>query len=166
MSFRLSPAGTEYSLVLTDPALAMMLCYRQVRVQDKEAGGQLFARFDGRDVVVVEATPPKLLDYRTRHSFHPNRFLQRKEIMSFYRKGLHFVGDWHTHPEPMPSPSADDIAGIKDCFQRSTHDLAAFVLLIVGTDQPPLCFYASLVGANGAQVLRYTPDTPPGGSRL
>lgn len=143
-------------LVFTDQALASMLSFQQSHLTDKEAGGQLFGRFEGSDTIIIEATTPKTLDYRSRHSFHPNRWLQRQEIKNRYLRASHFVGDWHTHPESLPSPSPEDIAGMLDCFHRSTHELNAFVLLILGTNPPPQGLYVGLVGALGVQTLHCT----------
>ena len=125
------------SILIADDALAVMLGFRQAKPSDKEAGGQLFAEFHSPDVVIVEATPPTLLDHRSRYRFRPNRLLQRREIRKKHADGLHFVGDWHTHPEEQAIPSADDISSMQDCFCRSTHDLSAFVLIIVGIARPP-----------------------------
>jgi len=134
-----------------------MLRFQQLHLRDKEAGGQLFARFEGSETIIVEATDPKTLDYRARHSFRPNRWLQRREIKNRYFRGSHFVGDWHTHPESLPLPSSEDIAGMIDCFHRSTHELNAFVLLILGTNPLPQGLYVGLVGVQGVQALHCRP---------
>jgi len=153
MSLRYSTASGQLSVLVTDAALATMLSLRQVKVRDKEAGGQLFARFDGSDVVIIEATRPTLLDRRSRYSFEPNRFLQRREIRKKHVAGLHFVGDWHTHPERTATPSGDDLASMQDCFRRSRHDLTAFILIVVGIAAPPEGWYVALVTAAGVQKL-------------
>jgi integrative and conjugative element protein (TIGR02256 family) len=140
-----TPTGT---LTVGDEALANMMRFQQNRPADKEAGGQLFARFIGPDVHIIEATVPSLLDSRGRFSFRPNRLLQRKQIAERYARGLHFVGDWHTHPEVHPAPSSEDIVSMQDCFRRSTHDLGAFIMFILGTAQPPEgCYMGMLNGA-------------------
>lgn len=142
------------AVILTDEALAAMLRHRQQRARDPEAGGQLFARFEGDSTVIIEATGPKCRDRRSRYLFIPDRLLQRQEILARHRDGKHFVGDWHTHPEPVPSPSrALDIAGMIDCFQKSRHDLQAFVMVIVGTAEPPEGIYVGLVDGNGVRQL-------------
>ena len=48
------------------------------------------------------------------------------------RLGLHFVGDWHSHPENLPEPSFTDLASVRECFQQSLHDLKALLLVVVG----------------------------------
>ena len=58
-------------------------------------------------------------------------------IESYFDQGLHYVGDWHTHPEKHPTPSADDLRSIAECFRQSTHELLGFLLVILGTGDPP-----------------------------
>ena len=153
MSLRYVTATGGPALVLADPTLASMTRFQQTGACDREAGGQLFAIFEGSDTLIVEATPPKLFDRRTRHRFRPNRILQRREIRHRHRRGLHFVGDWHTHPEPSPHPSADDLKNMQECFRKSVHDLRAFAMIILGTDPLPTGIFVALVGAESVQIL-------------
>jgi integrative and conjugative element protein (TIGR02256 family) len=153
MSLRYGTVSGGPSVLITNAAFEIMFGLRQVKANDKEAGGQLFAQFDSSDVVIVEAASPTLLDRRSRHNFKPNRFLQRREIRKKYAAGLHFVGDWHTHPETKATPSVDDFTSMQDCFRRSRHDLTAFILIVVGVAPPPEGWYVGLVTADGVQRL-------------
>jgi len=157
VSHRFSLRPGEASIVIMDEALEVMRRLRQVRPEDPESGGQLFGQFLGADTVISEATPPTLLDRRSRYGFKPNRWLQKREIRARHGRGLHFVGDWHTHPEACPSPSCDDIQSMSDCFRRSVHDLLVFVMIIVGTDPGPGGLYVALVDDQGVRQLRYEP---------
>ena len=159
MSLRYVTVNGGPALVLADPALASMQWFRQTGKRSREAGGQLFANFEGSDTLIVEATPPKLFDRRTRHGFRPNRTLQRREIRHRYKRGFHFVGDWHTHPEPIPQPSADDLKNMQDCFSKSVHALRAFVMIILGTNPWPTGIVVALVGVKTVQILT-SPDNP------
>jgi len=141
-------------VTLTDDAIGTMLRHRQMKAKDPEAGGQLFARFeeDGA-ATIVEATGPKPKDKRSRCLFIPDRWLQRAEIKALHGEGKHFVGDWHTHPEAIPSPSAEDVASMIDCFRKSRHELQAFIMIIVGTTEPPEGLFVCLVNENGINKL-------------
>jgi len=140
-------------LIVSDEALAVMHRFKQTRLLDKEAGGQLFAQFSGPNVHILKATPPSLLDWRSRYGFRPNRRLQRMQIAKYYARGLHFVGDWHTHPESHPTPSSEDVTGMQDCFRRSKHDLTAFLMVILGTVQSQDGYYVGLVDETGLRPL-------------
>lgn len=74
-------------IILCETALETMLKYRQLCAKDKEAGGQLFARFEGKDTFVTNATSPKPLDIRKRFGFQPNQWIQRLDIKAKYLLG-------------------------------------------------------------------------------
>jgi integrative and conjugative element protein (TIGR02256 family) len=57
---------------------------------------------------------------------------------------LHFLGDWHTHPEPHPTPSGTDLESMRDCFNRSKKQVNYFIMIIVGTSTPDLSLWVSL----------------------
>jgi integrative and conjugative element protein (TIGR02256 family) len=156
MNMRFVERAGGPAIILTDKTLSTMAKYRQLDPKAKEAGGQLFAKFDSADTIIVEATTPKLLDKRTRYGFKPNRMLQKLEIYDRYRKGLHFVGDWHTHPEKYPSPSDKDISDMAECFNLSIHNLRAFVMVIMGIEPTPDGLHAALV--KGKTVVHLKPE--------
>jgi len=124
-------------LVLSKEVVQKFRRYRQKRWYQREAGGQLFARLSASRIVVEEATGPRRTDRRTRTSYIPDRVAEQREIDIHHASGLHYIGDWHTHPETFPSPSGLDIASISESAQKSTHRLNGFVLVIVGQAEPP-----------------------------
>jgi integrative and conjugative element protein (TIGR02256 family) len=71
--------------------------------------------------------------------------------------GLNFIGDWHTHPERVPSPSTSDIRSIREAVTRSTHHLNGFVLLIAGTEVFPVGLFVKLYGARGETAIVLDP---------
>ncbi len=153
MSLRLVEVPGGPAIVLTDTALSTMYRYRQLSARAKEAGGQLFARFVGADTIVFEATAPSILDKRSRQGFKPNRRLQQIEIWQRHKDGLHFIGDWHTHPEELPHPSGTDITDMSDCYRLSSHNLRAFVMVIIGTQLGCRGVYAALINHTGMTPL-------------
>jgi len=129
--------GSGQAIVFTDEVVDHFLRHRQQRFWHKEAGGQLFARCSSEGIVVEEATGPRRSDVRKRTLYLPDRLAEQLEINERHERGLHYVGDWHTHPELTPGFSGQDLASIQDCFKRSHHELNAFVLVIVGQDFSP-----------------------------
>ena len=127
-----SIAYSSQTIVLTDPVFVCFDRHRQVTADSPEAGGQLFARFDGNIIRVEGATGPRPSDHRSPTSFIPNRAAERREIRRNFKKGFHYVGDWHTHPESRPSPSLTDIRSFRDMYRKSRHGLAGFLMVIVG----------------------------------
>ncbi|WP_334151201.1 Mov34/MPN/PAD-1 family protein [Hyphomicrobium sp.] len=98
-----------------------------------EAGGQLFARINGKSWEIIKATGPRRSDYRRRFHFFPSRKDDQAEINISFSDGLHYVGDWHTHPEDSPTPSSLDLSSMVDLVKSSKHQLPGFLMVIVGT---------------------------------
>jgi integrative and conjugative element protein (TIGR02256 family) len=133
---------SEQELVLTGAALEVFSTYRQ-RGSEPEAGGLLFAEFDFPLIRIVEASRPHAADKRWRTLFIPNRILQRRLIKKTFKKGWHFVGEWHTHPEPKPTPSRLDLNSMADAFRKSQHELNCFIMVIVGNGNETLELWVS-----------------------
>lgn len=150
IAYRVEPAGQV--LQLTDAVLAHFALYRQTG-RRKEAGGQLFAKFDNSQTRIELATGPRRRDRRSYRSFTPDRTAERQEIRRQFKSGLHYVGDWHTHPEHIPKPSRTDIASLQDTFLKSRHRLASFVMIIVGREIPPQGLYVCLCSSTSSSRL-------------
>jgi len=108
--------------------------YRQLSNSDSEAGGLLFAKISGTVISVEKATGPSFFDQRSRFSFFPNSLYAQCAIKKSFQEGLHYVGEWHTHPENFPRPSPRDIRSFRSVFQKSSHNLAGFLFVISGIE--------------------------------
>ncbi len=124
--------GQKQRLIFTHRVLKHLFHQRQVKKKQSEAGGQLFARITPKIVVVVAATGPHARDFRKRFSFIPYKWRLIKEIHDYFSRGLHYVGDWHTHPQKTPKPSWLDLQSMQECYAKSSHELDHFILVIVG----------------------------------
>jgi len=151
--------GAKKCLLLADEVLVHFNRYRQTGNR-KEAGGQLFATFDGITTHVECATGPRRSDRRGRGFFFPNRRAERREIRHRFKSGLHYVGDWHTHTEYRPTPSSTDVDSFREMFCKSKHILVSFVIIIVGLDHGPEGLYVGL--CNGQQMVRLRPADDDG----
>lgn len=149
------PVGTSGQLVVVAPnVLAHLDAHRQTRWWHKEAGGQLFATLAPSRIEVSVATGPRRSDRRSRFGYVPDVNAEKTEIELMYAGGLHYVGDWHTHPQPIPIPSSTDVQTLQGCFRLSRHDLNAFILIVVGRAEFPHGIYVAAVDANGAYQLK------------
>lgn len=130
-------SGSGQRIVFAQAVLNHFAKHRQDKPEKTEAGGLLFAKVDFLDIHVQKVTGPRTRDIRKRTLFRPHGPSEQKEIDKFHKRGLHFVGVWHTHPEAVPSPSQLDISSICGTFSRSVHSRDGFILVIVGTDPIP-----------------------------
>lgn len=129
--------GASWKLGLSDEALSEFASHAQTRLFMRESVGQLFARDLTGSVVLVEAATvlkPRKAS-RMRVQFDVTQLMAERQRK--FSEGLHFVGFWHTHPEPVPTPSHEDEE------LASAHALAAqptmvgIVFAIVGTAPMP-----------------------------
>lgn len=127
-------------------ALKIFDAYRQRGWFKREAGGQLFAEIRGDVWHVVAATGPRAADRRGRFHFWPDRKAEQREIDQHFSAGLEYIGDWHTHPEQVPTPSRDDIISIKNVVRESTLHTPGLLLCIVGLATFPTGLYVSFHG--------------------
>lgn len=134
----LYPVGASGDVIQFEPGvLDNFNRHRQLHFWHREAGGQLFARIEGPRIIVCLATGPKSEDKRGRTFFEPDRRSEQAEIDAMFARDLHYIGDWHTHPEPRPMPSRRDHATMSSRVRLSRHRLAGFVFVIVGQIPPP-----------------------------
>lgn len=153
------PIGTSgQTLLFHAKVIGWFERHQQLRWWQREAGGQLFARFEDDVIHVVEATGPRRTDRRGRSSYEPDRRAEQREIDDRFPLGLHFIGDWHTHPEDHPIPSYLDLRSTAEGVRRSHHVLNAFVMAIVGRVSLPSGLLISLHDGITQHVLRPAPS--------
>lgn len=144
MQLRIPLGDSGEMVILTDAVLEHLQRHQQLRKRDTEAGGQLFGRIQDKTITIEEATGPRRSDIRSRYSYIPDRKAEQREINDRFPSGLHFIGDWHTHPEPIPHPSSTDLDNMRECVRKSRRAVSGFLLVIVGTAPLPNGLHASL----------------------
>jgi hypothetical protein len=91
--------GDKQRLVFAFEVLQVFARFRQDAYWKRKAFGQLFAEPTENMATVQLATTPNRTDFRSRFQFIPFLKTQQQQIDEQFSKGLHFVGDWHTHPQ-------------------------------------------------------------------
>lgn len=100
----------------------------------------------------MRATGPRTSDKRWRFGFLAKRSTENAEIKSIFAEGLHYVGDWHTHPERQPSPSTTDIRSMTDIAIHTAHELPGLLMIIVGQSEGAEGLWISLHAKDGAVI--------------
>lgn len=107
--------------------------FEQTGQQDLEAGGLLLGLRRGPHIEIVRITTPLQEDIRTRTSFR-RRDLGHFELADLLwmdsQRTVGYVGEWHTHPEPLPIPSSIDSAEWRRVMRIEKRTT---IFLIVGT---------------------------------
>ena len=142
---------------MSDLVLAHLLEHRQTRVWHREAGGLLFARIGGKRIEIEAITGPRPTDRRTPFSYRPDRAGEQAEVDAHHAVGLHYVGDWHSHPENVPGPSARDNKTMASRVEKSQHQLRGILFAIIG--RAPLPQGLTLVVHDGTRWFPLDPIT-------
>ena len=72
-----------------------------------------------------------------------------------FKRHLHYIGDWHTHHQWAPAPSARDVAAMCALFVESTHELPGLTIVIVGRAPEPEGLFVGV--CDGRDIRRLTP---------
>lgn len=134
MTFRRKGGGQVY---LAPPALDKLMECRQLTPAAAEAGGVMLGRLivGAPDIVVDEVAGPFAEDHRSRFAF----FRPKRKTQQIVDKAWHssrgtkiYVGEWHTHPEDIPHPSAEDFRSWKRICETAVFEQESLLFLIAG----------------------------------
>lgn len=125
------------SLKLDAGVLDVFKQFRQVDRYATEAGGVIIGRhIVGTDDVVADiATTPSASDRRTRTKFHRSQQAHQQILDAVWLRSAGtqvYLGEWHTHPEPFPSPSSVDMDDWRRRLERDAVEAPFVFFLIVG----------------------------------
>lgn len=134
---RLVQSEQQPTVDFSAKALDVMYARRQLQRSQVEAGGILIGRFyPAKNLIIVEcATRPGYGDVGTRKTWRrdPLRAMRLANLANLRDSSLHYVGEWHTHPEKDPRPSTRDIETLIELESNSTIVAKGLVFAIQGT---------------------------------
>lgn len=120
------------ALSITRPALQHLGRHRQLTPWATEAGGQLFGTINATQVCVTEASGPYAGDERSRFRYRSNPAAAQRAIEDCHKRGLLYLGEWHTHAEDHPSASSLDDDAMRSLIASSQLNSNALLMMIVG----------------------------------
>ena len=90
--------------------------YKQEGINKKESGGVLSGFYlDDYSYRITDASEPSKLDKSSKFSFNRAKESAQEFINNLFKKSKGkkiYLGEWHTHPEDIPTPSYIDIKSI------------------------------------------------------
>jgi integrative and conjugative element protein (TIGR02256 family) len=135
--FKLSNGG---KMKLTQDVLLLINSCVQRKADMSEAGGTMLGRFikDSKDIVIDQVTQPMKGDRFTRYTFKRLSPLHQQIIDAAWEVSngtCNYLGEWHTHPEPVPTPSIVDLKDWRRKLKNDVFSSRYLCFLIAGTQQ-------------------------------
>ena len=125
-------ADASQALSIARLALQHVGRHRQSTPWATEAGGQLFGTLNAANVCVTEASGPYAGDERSRYRYRSNHAAAQRAIEDRHKRGLLYLGEWHTHAEDYPCASGLDDDAMRRLIASSQLNSNALLLMIVG----------------------------------
>ena len=153
MQFMSSWAADDNRTLLNFSKSALENFYQHIQARDSdcEAGGLLLGSVHGAHMLIEQATVPTAWDKRFRYLFERMPFGHEAIALARWtasRGTIRYLGEWHTHPEDNPKPSALDRSEWRR-LAASRRDLRPLLAVIVGLQG----FHVELVPKTGRETL-------------
>ena len=107
----------NYTVYIEDDVLEKLRSFRQTDNNSHESGGILLGkRIKNKNIYyIVDLSKPNKYDSSSRFGFVRNAKAAQRYIKKAWKNSdgyVNYIGEWHTHPEPCPSPSSTD----RNCY--------------------------------------------------
>ncbi len=117
-----------------------LLAFAQDDHKKLEAGGVLMGRLlkGSSNIVIDENTEPMSGDARSRFAFERSARGHQEVLDARWSESAGtcgYLGEWHTHPEPHPTPSNVDLRDWRRRLKQDQFDVAHLLFIIVGTEK-------------------------------
>jgi integrative and conjugative element protein (TIGR02256 family) len=127
-------------LVVAEEALLTIKSFQQHGPLSHEAGGMLLGRvlLGSNDMIIDRATTPSPNDKRGRFFFFRSRGAAQKEVVEAWKQSagtINYLGEWHTHPEKIPTPSCKDRRNWIKITKQAHYSENVLFFLIAGMDE-------------------------------
>jgi integrative and conjugative element protein (TIGR02256 family) len=137
-------------VLLSAEAAARLEAFFMAEDDDREVGGLLLGFRRDPHLEITDITLPSPRDSRHRHRFvRQCDSHQRRATAAWESSGglIDYVGEWHTHPEAIPSPSDTDRKSL--LVRSQQHRSETLVEIIIGWERVT----AAMVDAKSYQLL-------------
>lgn len=123
------------SIHLCDQVVSIFKKYIQNDVDKSEAGGIITGKVYENLIEILNCSEPSLLDERSRYNFKRSFksaqiYINEKFVES--RGEEIYLGEWHTHPEDIPSPSNTDIKSFNKTLTNNILNSNVHFMIIIG----------------------------------
>lgn len=126
----------KYTIQISDDVLGILDSYKNSDMR-KEAGGIILGTVSRKnEITISKLSLPNVYDRASRYNFERDKTVAQIIINYEFHNSqgkIIYLGEWHTHPEPNPTPSSTDIKMIKGQFQDNKLNESFLIMMIQGT---------------------------------
>lgn len=127
-----------------------------------EAGGVLLGYLiDDYSFYVSDLSTPTEDDKSSRFSFVRSFISAQRFVNTFFKKSKGkkiYLGEWHTHPEKLPSPSITDLKSFEKQLKENVLNSQVIFMIIIGTEGIYVAAYCSLGLVHSTHISLKIPD--------
>lgn len=123
----------EHQVAIRTTVIQNMAEFCQYDPASREGCGILLGYEWDQFFDIVAATPPQITDQRSRCSYKRGTRGHLSIAKDLWRKSgnkIGYLGEWHTHPQRIPTPSHKDLS---EALKISCKNAAPILSLILGT---------------------------------
>lgn len=129
----------DKSVVFTSEVISLFEKYKQIEKKQHESGGILLGKIYNDLIIIDNISEPSKEDKSGRYYFYRDvKKAQKITEMAWQESNGEriYLGEWHTHPEDIPTPSWDDKKLIKDMLKYSRMEINFLFMVIIGRVSP------------------------------
>ncbi|MBZ9749740.1 Mov34/MPN/PAD-1 family protein [Deinococcus sp. HMF7604] len=157
------PLPTGGTLTVTVAVLNTLWAFVQHQPDATEAGGMLIGHHPEATpgIILDRHTTPQQEDQRSRYRYHRDQAAHQVLLSMQWSLSGHtrtYVGEWHTHPEAVPTPSKLDRRSWKAALRETDFRGPGLVFIIIGTRRTRVWF-----GQKGQTTFPLLVEMPTGG---
>lgn len=118
--------------------------FRQDSKDKKESGGILLGQINKDSILITRASIPNKKDKADRYNFVRDKTMSQLIIDYEYANSdgrTLYLGEWHTHPADIASPSGDDRLMIHEQFSKNKIHTDFLLLVIMGLKNDYISIY-------------------------
>jgi integrative and conjugative element protein (TIGR02256 family) len=142
----------QYQIELSLEAIATLKRHSP-RNGNAESGGVILGQVSGNSIFIKTLTTPADQDKRGAFHFIRSVIPHNKQVQKAFKESLQktiYLGEWHTHLESQPRPSAQDFRMIRKQFSKNSLNEPFILLMIAGFDYLSL----SVLDQHGLNTLQ------------
>jgi len=129
----------EKYVVITEEVIKVLYRYKQYNHTQHEAGGILLGKVYNDLIIIDQVSEPSIEDESGRFYFIRNVKRVQNIVDCAWKESNGeriYLGEWHTHPEDLPTPSRDDKLLLKNMLKHSRMEINFLLMVIIGRTSP------------------------------